>query len=38
MFEDEELLHKLFLTIRQTTKITNAFANNMSVDIKLSKA
>ena len=35
--EDEELPHELFLTIRQTTKITNAFANNMSTDIKLSK-
>ena len=37
-FADEELLHKLFLTTRQTTKIRNAFANNMSTDIKLSKA
>ena len=34
-FEDEELSHELFLTIRQTTKIRNAFANNMSTDIKL---
>ena len=32
-FEDEEL----FLTTRQTTKIRNAFANNISTDIKLSK-
>ena len=30
--------HELFLTTRQTTKIRNAFANNMSTDIKLSKA
>ena len=30
--------HELFLTIRQTTKIKNAFANNMSTDIKLNKA
>ena len=30
--------HELFLTTRQTTKIGNAFANNMSTDIKLSKA
>ena len=37
-FEDEELPHELFLTKRQTTKIRNAFANNMSTDIKLSKA
>ena len=38
ILEDEELLHELFLTTRQTTKIRNAFANNMSTDIKLSKA
>ena len=37
-FEDEELPDELFLTTRQTTKIRNAFANNMSTDIKLSKA
>ena len=37
-FQDEELSHELFLTTRQTTKIRNAFANNMSTDIKLSKA
>ena len=30
--------HKLFLTTRQTGKIRNAFANNMSPDIILSKA
>ena len=29
--------HELFLTTRQTTKIGNAFANNMSTYIKLSK-
>ena len=28
-FEDEELPHELFLTTSQTTKIRNAFANNM---------
>ena len=28
-FEDEELPHELFVTTRQTTKIRNAFANNM---------
>ena len=37
-FEDEELLHELFLKTRQRTKIRNAFANNMSTNIKLSKA
>ena len=37
-FQDEELPHKLLLTTRQTTKVRNAFANNMSTDIKLSKA
>ena len=30
--------HELFLTTRQTTKTKNVFANNMSTDIKLSKA
>ena len=29
-FENERLPHELFLTTRQTTKIWNAFANNMS--------
>ena len=37
-FEDEELLYELFLTLRQTTKIRNSFANNMLTDIKFSKA
>ena len=37
-FEDEELPYELFLTTRQATQIRNAFANNMSTDIKLSKA
>ena len=36
-FEDEELPHEIFLTTRQTTKIRNAFANNVSTDIKLTK-
>ena len=31
-FQDEELLHELFPTTRQTTKIRNAFAENMSTD------
>ena len=30
--------HELFLTKRQATEIRNAFANNMSTDIKRSKA
>ena len=37
-FQDEELPHELFLTIRQKIKIRNAYANNMSTHIKLSKA
>ena len=37
-FEDEELPHKLFLTTRQTTERRNAFANNISTDMKLSLA
>ena len=36
-FEDEELPHEIFLTTRKTTKIKNAFANNISTDIKLTK-
>ena len=37
-FEDKELPHELFLTIRQTSKIRNVFANNRLAHIKLSKA
>ena len=37
-FQDGELSYELFLTIRQTTKIRNAFDNHMSTDKKLSKA
>ena len=37
-FEDEELPHELFLTTRQKTKRRNVFTNNISTDIKLSKA
>ena len=37
-FKDEELSHELFITTTQTTKIRNAFANNMSTDTKISKA
>ena len=37
-FENEELPHELFLKTRQTTKIRSTFANNVSTDIKFSKA
>ena len=37
IFEDEELPYELFLTTGQTTEIINAFPNNMSTNIKLSK-
>ena len=37
-FQDEELTHELFLTIRQKTKIRTSFAKNMLTDVKLSKA
>ena len=37
-FEPEELLHEFFLITRQTSKIRNAFANNMSTEITLSEA
>ena len=38
MFQDEELPHELSLTTRQTTKLRNTFASNISTDAKLSKA
>ena len=38
MFSANNLPHELLLTIRQTTKLRNAIENNMSTDIKLSKA
>ena len=38
MFSGNNLPHELLLTTRQKTKIRNAFNNNMSTDIKLSKA
>ena len=37
MFNGNNLPHELLLTTRQTTKL-NAFENNMSTDIKLSRA
>ena len=38
MFNENNLPHELLLTTRQTTKLRNAIENNMSTDIKLSKA
>ena len=38
MFSANNLPHELLLTTRQTTKLRNSIANNMSTDIKLSKA
>ena len=38
MFNGNDLLHELLLTTRQKTKLRNAFNNNMSTDLKLSKA
>ena len=37
-FNKNELLHELFLTTRQNTKLGNAINNNLATDIKLSKA
>ena len=38
MFFGKYLPHELLLTTRQKTKLRNAFNNNMSTDLKLSKA
>ena len=38
MFNGNDLPHELLLTTRQKTKLRNAFNNNMSTDLKLSKA
>ena len=38
MFDGNDLPHKLLLTTRQRTKLRNAFNNNMSTGVKLSKA
>ena len=38
MFNGNNLAHEYLLTTRQTTKLRNAFRNNMLTDIKLSKA
>ena len=37
-FQDEELPHELFLTIRNKPKMRNAFTNNMWMVMKFSKA
>ena len=38
IFNGNNLPHELLLTTRQTTKLRRATENNMSIDIKLSKA
>ena len=38
MLDGNDLPHELLLTTRQKTKSRNAFSNNMSTDLKLSKA
>ena len=38
MFNGSNLPHELLLITRQKTKVRNAFNNNMSTDLKLSKA
>ena len=37
MFGENDLPHELWLTTRQKTKLRNAFNNNTSTNIKLSK-
>ena len=37
-FQDEEFPDKVILTTQQKTEIRNAFANNVSMNVKLSKA
>ena len=38
IFDENDLPHELLMTKRQKTKLRNAFNNNRSIDIKLSKA
>ena len=38
MLDGNDLPHELLLTTRQKTKLRNTFNNNMSNDLKLSKA
>ena len=37
MVDGNDVLHELLLTTRQKTKLSNAFNNNMSTDLKPSK-
>ena len=38
MFDGNDLPHELLLTTRQKSKLRSEFNNNMSTDLKLSKA
>ena len=38
MFDGNDLPYELLLTTRQKTKLRNAFNNNLSTDLKLSRA
>ena len=38
VFNENDLPHELLLTTRQKAKLINAFNNNISIDLKLSKA
>ena len=38
MFDGNDVPHELLLTTRQRTKLKNAFNDNMSIDLTLSKA
>ena len=38
MFDENDLPHQLLLTTRHRTKLTNAFNNDISTDLKLSRA
>ena len=38
MFNENDLPHQLLLTTRHRTKLTNAFNNDISTDLKLSRA
>ena len=38
MLDGNDLRHELLLTTRQKMKLRNAFNNNMSTDLRLSKA
>ena len=37
-FDENDLPHELLLTTKQKTKVRNAFNNNMSIYLKLSRA